>query len=106
MTNINFFESTIDVFLDIHKGGYVSATNHGRVLFECNQYSCMNKIRRMIDELSRLGDKTVVFHIRSLVTGDTASVDLVKEFLKNNLLRLNTSAPVNIEVKSGLDLFA
>lgn len=106
MMNINFFESTIDVSLDIHKGGYVAAINHGKTLFESDQYSCMDKIRRMIGELSALGEKTVVFHIRSMVTGDTTSVGLVREYLKSSLLRLNTSTPVNIEVKAGLDLLA
>lgn len=106
MNNVNFFESTIDVTLEVHKGGQVAATNHGRTLFGGDQYAVMNKIRRMIDELAGLGDKQVIFTIRTMVTGDTASTSNVKEYLKNNLLRLNTSTPVQIEVKAGIDMYA
>lgn len=102
MTGINFFESTINVNIMIHKGGHIVLANNAKTIYEGDQYSCMNKIRQMVNEVSTLGDKPIVFHIQNMTTTGDTSVVYTKSFFKSNLERLNGSTRCKIEVKAGL----
>ena len=102
MTGVNFFESIINVNILIHRGGHIIVANNARTLFEGDQYSCMSKIRQMVDEISSLNDKKVVFHIQNMTREGDSSVIFAKSYLKGNLERLNGSARCDIEVKAGL----
>lgn len=102
MTGVNFFESTINVNIMIHRGGHIIVANNAKTLFEGDQYSCMSKIRQMVNEVSALGDKKIVFHIQNMTTAGDSSVVYAKGYFKSNLERLNSSSQCNIEVKAGL----
>lgn len=107
MTGVNFFESTINVNIMIHKGGHIVVANNANTLFEGDQYSCMSKIRQLVNEISALGEKQVVFHIQNMTVEGDSSVVFAKSYFKSNLERLNSSARCKIEVKAGLyNLFA
>ena len=76
-------------------------------LFEGDQYSCMGKIRQLVNEISALGEKQVVFHIQNMTVEGDSSVVFAKSYFKSNLERLNSSARCKTEVKAGLyNLFA
>lgn len=106
MTSINFFESTIHVNIMIHKGGHIIVADKAKTILEGDQYSCMKKIRQIIEEVSSLGEKHVIFHIMNMTTSGDSSVIFAKGYFKSNLERLNT-ARCRIEVKAGLyEVFA
>lgn len=102
MTGVNFFESTINVNIMLHRGGHVVVANNAKMLFEGDQYSCMSKIRQIVDEISAMGEKQVVFHIQSMTVGDDSSAVYVKSYFKSNLERLCGSSKCKIAVKAGL----
>lgn len=102
MIGVNFFESIINVDIQIHKGGHIIITDSSKPRFEGDQYLCMNKIRRLIDELSSLGgDRHLIFHIQDMTASGDLSVVYAKEFFKSNLERINSPRCV-IDVKASL----
>lgn len=106
MTGMNFFESTIHINIMLHRGGHVIVANKAKTIIEGDQYSCMNKIRQIITELSSLGDKHIIFHIMNMTTAGDMSVMLAKGYFKSNIERLNT-VRCKVEIKAGLyDVFA
>lgn len=102
MTGVNFFESTINVNIMIHRGGHIIVANNAKTLFEGDQYTCMGKIRQMMDEISSLGEKQVVFHIQNMTVEGDSSVVFAKSYFKSNLERLGGSTRCKVEVKAGL----
>ena len=76
--------------------------NNARHLFEGDQYFCMNKIRQMVNELSSLGDKTIIFHIQNMTVEGSTSVLYARSYFNSNLESLASSAGCKIEVKAGL----
>ncbi len=102
MIGVNFFKSIINVDIQIHRGGHIIIADDSKPLFEGDQYSCMNKIRQLIDELSSLsGDRRLIFHIQNMTISGDLSVVHAKGFFKSNIERLN-SPRCMIEVKAGL----
>lgn len=107
MIGVNFYEPIINVNIMIHKGGHIVVANNTNILFEGDQYSCMSKIRQLINEVSALGEKQVIFHIQNMTVEGDSSVVFAKSYFKSNLERLSGSAKCKIEVKAGLyNIFA
>ncbi|WP_288317250.1 hypothetical protein [Xylanibacter muris] len=101
MTSLNFFESTINVNIMIHKGSHIIVSNNGKILFQGTREYCMNRIRSIVNQMSSLGDKKIIFHIQNMTLGDSI-YEYDKVYFKNHIALLNTSSKCNIEVKAGL----
>lgn len=101
MNYINIFESKIDINIMIYSGSHIIISYKGKILFEGMRKYCMDKIRQMIDELSSIGEKEIIFHIQNMTTGSPI-YEQDKLFFKNHLSMLNTSTKCKIEVKTGL----
>lgn len=101
MMILNFFESTINVNIMIHRGSHIIISNNGRILFEGTRESCMRKIRSMVEDFSSYEGKKIIFHIQNMTIGDPI-YENDKVYFKNHIALLNTSSKCNIEVRAGL----
>lgn len=102
MTGINFFASTINLNILLHRGGHIIIAEGARTLFEGDQYFCMKKIRQIVDELSIWGDKTIIFNIQNMTVGDDSGAYFAKSYIKGNLESIKRSSRCKIEIKAGL----
>lgn len=103
MIDVNFFESVININVMIHRGGHVVVSNKSKKLFEGDQFYCMSNIRQIVDKLSSLGNKKIVFYIQNMTVEGSSSVVFTRNFFRSNLEQLKKTAKCTIEVKSGLN---
>lgn len=101
MTNLNFFESTINVNIMIHRGSHIIVSNNGRSLFDGTREFCMRKIRSMVEDLSSYEGKKIIFHIQNMTIGDPI-YENDKVYFKNHIGLLSFSSKCTIEIKAGL----
>lgn len=106
MLSINFFESRINIKINIHKGGHVEVTYKDRPLVSGPREACFNRIKSIVEELQNLGNKEVFFYIQNMTVGDSAfRYDVI--YFKEHLSVLKSQAKCYIEIKKGpLDTFA
>lgn len=103
MTNNNFVSNAIHINITIHKGGHciVDKVYGSKSLFEGTREYCMNRIRKIIEDLSTVGGGHIVFHIEVSMAGDIDGM-YDKSYFKSHLGVLNNTSRFNIEITSGL----
>jgi len=102
MLEVNFFETIINITLTIDNDELITAANSGKTLFTTDQFTCISKLRMMINEVGRIADKHIVFTIINKTTKDPAVANSIKGYLKSNLEMINSSTNCHLEVKTGL----
>lgn len=60
---VNFFESTIKVDVRICQDQMIELTYHDSVFYRGSQESALKQIRTMVEEVSSVGEKNMVFNI-------------------------------------------
>ena len=60
---VNFFESTITVNVRICQDQMIELVYHDNVFYRGLQESALRQIKKMVDEVSSLGEKNLVFNI-------------------------------------------
>lgn len=103
MANNNSTGNAIHINITIHKGGHcvVDKAYGSKPLFEGSREFCMNRIRKIIDDLSTIGGGHIIFHIEVWMAGDIDGM-YDKSYFKSHLGALNNTSRFNIEIASGL----
>ena len=103
MANNNSTGNAIHINITIHKGGHciVDRFYGSKPLFEGSREFCMNRIRKIIDDLSTIGGGHIIFHVEVWMAGDIDGMS-DKSYFKSHLGALNNTSRFNIEIASGL----
>ena len=96
-------KNAIHINITIHKGGHCIVDKYygSKPLFEGPREYCMNRIRKIIEDLSTVGGGHIIFHVEVWIAGDINGM-YDRSYFKSHLGALNNTSRFNIEIAPGL----
>lgn len=103
MSNNNYSGNAIHINIEIHNGGHciVNKAYGSKPLFEGSREFCMNRIIKIIEDLSSIGGGHIIFHVKVWMAGDIDGMS-DRSYFKSHLGALNNTSRFHIEIAPGL----
>ncbi len=101
---VNFFESTITVNVRICQDQMIELVYHDRVIYRGSLELTLMQIRSIIDDISQLGEKSLVFNVSNHRLS-TSQYESDKLYLADKIKSMSKFSRCKIRVNTGLHGF-